>query len=166
MVNEENDKPEQSTEATETPAPAEPAPAEPVAAESAETGATEAVAAGTGSSITESLFTGTSTSEEVTEAIREPAVIRGRIDRFGIAMGTGRRKTSVARVRIKAGNGQVSINGRSLEDYFKTDRNREAVEAPLRATDRFGKVDVWVRVNGGGTTGQAGAIMLGIARAL
>jgi small subunit ribosomal protein S9 len=93
-------------------------------------------------------------------------VIRGKIDRFGAAMGTGRRKTSVARVRIKDGTGQFSINGRELSDYFPTERDHQMVQAPLKATQTLGKVDVWVRVNGGGTTGQTGAIMLGIARAL
>ncbi|MEX2285936.1 MAG: 30S ribosomal protein S9 [Planctomycetaceae bacterium] len=81
-------------------------------------------------------------------------------------MGTGRRKTSVARVRVSKGKGDVSINGRSLEDYCRVERDRMNVEAPLRATDMYGKVDIWVRVNGGGPTGQAGAIVLGIARAL
>nr|WP_145180530.1 30S ribosomal protein S9 [Gimesia aquarii] len=81
-------------------------------------------------------------------------------------MGTGRRKTAVARVRIKAGSGSLTINGVSLDDYLKVERDRQMVEAPLKATETFGKVDVWVRVNGGGTTGQTGAIVLGIARAL
>jgi small subunit ribosomal protein S9 len=93
-------------------------------------------------------------------------VIRGRVDKFGVAMGTGRRKTSVARVRVKAGDGKLTINGRSLEDYFSVIRDRQMVTAPLRSTDQLGKVDVWVRVDGGGTTGQCGAIVLGVARAL
>ncbi len=93
-------------------------------------------------------------------------VIRGKIDRFGAAMGTGRRKTSVARVRVKEGNGQLTINGRELGEYFPMERDQQMVQAPLKATQNDGKVDVWVRVNGGGTTGQTGAIVLGIARAL
>lgn len=93
-------------------------------------------------------------------------VIRGRVDRFGVAMGTGRRKTSVARVRVKEGDGKISINGRALDEYFSTDRDRLDVVSPLKATDTEGKLDVWVRVHGGGTTGQSGAILLGIARAL
>lgn len=93
-------------------------------------------------------------------------VIRGKIDRFGTAMGTGRRKTSVARVRVKDGNGEITVNGRELTDYFPTERDQQMVQSPLKATQNVGKVDVWVRVNGGGTTGQTGAIMLGIARAL
>lgn len=93
-------------------------------------------------------------------------MVRGKIDRSGAAIGTGRRKTAVARVRIKDGGGELSINGRTLDDFFKTDRDRQSVLAPLKSTETFGKVDVWVRVSGGGTTGQAGAIILGIARAL
>lgn len=93
-------------------------------------------------------------------------VIRGKIDKFGVAMGTGRRKTAVARVRIKKGDGQMTVNGMAIEDYFRIERDRSDIQAPLRITEMLGKVDVWVRVNGGGTTGQAGAIILGIARAL
>jgi small subunit ribosomal protein S9 len=103
--------------------------------------------------------------EESSEPAAAP-LIRGKIDRFGVAMGTGRRKTSVARVRVKAGDGSFVINGKPLEEYSVLDRDRLDIQAPLRATDTREKVDVWVRVNGGGTTGQAGAIVLGIARAL
>ena len=92
--------------------------------------------------------------------------VRGKIDRFGAAMGTGRRKTSVARVRITDGDGRIRVNGKSLDDYFCVERDRHMVTAPLRATEMDGKVNVWVRVSGGGTTGQTGAVVLGIARAL
>lgn len=92
--------------------------------------------------------------------------IRGRIDKFGTAMGTGRRKTAVARVRINKGNGKLTINNRPLEDYFRVERDCALIEGPLLATDMLGKVDVWVRAQGGGTTGQVGAVVLGIARAL
>lgn len=104
-------------------------------------------------------------ADETTETSYNP-VIRGKIDRFGAAIGTGRRKTSVARVRIQDGDGKLTINGRSLDEYFGVERDRHVVMQPLGAVDMDGKVDVWVRVNGGGTTGQAGAIVLGIARAL
>jgi small subunit ribosomal protein S9 len=104
-------------------------------------------------------------AEESAEPHSAPT-IRGRIDKFGTAMGTGRRKTSVARVRIVRGNGKLTINKRTLEDYFRVERNRALVEGPLLATDMLGKVDIWVRAQGGGTTGQVGAIVLGIARAL
>lgn len=99
-------------------------------------------------------------------ASAEPVHLRGRVDRYGVAIGTGRRKTAVARVRIKDGSGQIKINDRELEDYFPFIRDRKTVLAPLVATEMEGKVDVWVRVNGGGPTGQCGAIALGIARAL
>ncbi len=92
--------------------------------------------------------------------------MRGKIDRFGVAMGTGRRKTSVARVRIKTGSGNVTINGKSLDEYFCVERDRGMILAPLRLVGKEGSVDVIVRVNGGGTTGQTGAIVLGIGRAL
>lgn len=92
--------------------------------------------------------------------------IRGKIDRFGVAMGTGRRKTSVARVRIKEGSGEFLINGRQMEEFLAIQRDRESVVAPLKVVGKLGGVDISVRVNGGGTTGQTGAIILGIARAL
>jgi small subunit ribosomal protein S9 len=95
-----------------------------------------------------------------------PVIRRGKLDRFGVAMGTGRRKTAVARVRLKSGNGAFEVNGRPLDEFFCTERDRILVQAPLKAAEKLGQVDVWVRVNGGGTTGQAGAIILGIARAL
>ncbi|MHC4798422.1 MAG: 30S ribosomal protein S9 [Planctomycetota bacterium] len=80
--------------------------------------------------------------------------------------GTGRRKRSVARVRIRAGEGKIEINKKPLEKYFAEDKDRIDVVAPLKATETFGKVDIFVNVKGGGYTGQAGAIVLGIARAL
>ena len=104
--------------------------------------------------------------EEEPRRPRQPALIRGKIDRHGVAIGTGRRKTSVARVRIIDGDGAMTINGRVLDDYFQIERDRQLIEAPLKATEMYGSVNVWVRVNGGGLTGQAGAIVLGIARAL
>lgn len=82
------------------------------------------------------------------------------------SLGTGRRKTAVARVRIRAGNGQIQINERPLEDYFDSHRDRADVLAPLLTTGRDKTVDVSVTVHGGGTASQAGAIMLGVARAL
>ena len=93
-------------------------------------------------------------------------VVRGKIDRFGVAMGTGRRKTSVARVRISEGSGSFTVNGRSLDDFFAVERDRNMVMAPLKLVGKEGAVDVSVRVSGGGTTGQTGAIVLGIGRAL
>ena len=78
----------------------------------------------------------------------------------------GRRKTSIARIFLRAGDGQWSINGRSLEDYFPRPAHRVRVEDPLRVAESEGSVDVEVRVRGGGLTGQADAIRMGIARAL
>jgi len=80
--------------------------------------------------------------------------------------GTGRRKTSVARVRMCEGSGKISINDRQLEDYFTEDKDRNAVVGPLQVTEMRGRLDVFVRVHGGGFTGQAGAICQGVARAL
>jgi small subunit ribosomal protein S9 len=81
-------------------------------------------------------------------------------------LGTGRRKTAVARVRITEGKGAVVINGRPLEDYFTEDKDRAAVIGPLKVTDQLGRVDVHVTTNGGGITGQAGAVSQGVARAV
>jgi len=78
----------------------------------------------------------------------------------------GRRKTSVARILIRSGHGQWSINGRPLDDYFPRPAHRIRVEDPLRVADSESAFDVQVRVKGGGLTGQADAIRLGLARAL
>ena len=82
------------------------------------------------------------------------------------ALGTGRRKTSVARVRIRPGSGKLTINERELEDFFAVQQDRNAVVAPVEHSGVRGSVDVIILVHGGGTTGQAGACMQGIARAL
>jgi small subunit ribosomal protein S9 len=81
-------------------------------------------------------------------------------------LGTGRRKTSVARVRLSEGNGQILINGRSLEDFFTEDKDRKSVTGPLELTEMRNRLDVRVKVAGGGITGQAGAVSQGVARAL
>ncbi len=80
--------------------------------------------------------------------------------------GTGRRKASVARVRITPGKGDIIVNGKKLGEYFSLDSLCNDAVAPMIATDTRTKFDVFVNVHGGGTTGQAGAIRLGIARAL
>ena len=87
-------------------------------------------------------------------------------DKGGYWWGTGRRKSSVARVRIRPGEGRFLINKKDLENYFRRDQDRLAVLAPLKAVQAEKRFDVFINVNGGGTTGQAGASMLGIARAL
>lgn len=80
--------------------------------------------------------------------------------------GTGRRKESVARVRICNGDGDVTINGRTLEDYFPSRRHRIEILAPLVHLDLRSNFDVIAKIDGGGLTGQAGALRMGIARAL
>ncbi len=80
--------------------------------------------------------------------------------------GTGRRKKSIARVRLVAGNGTITINGRSIDDYFGLDTLKVIVRQPLELVGVTNKFDVLVNVAGGGFTGQAGAIRHGIARAL
>ncbi|QDT09147.1 30S ribosomal protein S9 [Planctomycetes bacterium K23_9] len=84
----------------------------------------------------------------------------------GDALGTGRRKSSVARVRIRPGSGKITINRKPLEEYFVNDQDRLAITSTLTAVEFGDKVDVLVRVNGGGTTGQSGAVRMGLARAL
>ena len=80
--------------------------------------------------------------------------------------GTGRRKTSVARVYLMSGKGDVKVNKRSMDDYFGMETLKVIVRQPLMATDTADKFDVLVNVKGGGYTGQAGAIRHGISRAL
>ena len=84
----------------------------------------------------------------------------------GPLLGTGRRKESIARVRLTPGTGTITINDKSVEQYFPREALRLTVRAPLLLTHQLGKLDVSARVTGGGTTGQAGAVQLGIARAL
>jgi small subunit ribosomal protein S9 len=81
-------------------------------------------------------------------------------------LGTGRRKSSVARVRIRPGDGKVTINKRPLDEYFYNIQHRNAVLAPMVHTGTSELIDVTIRVGGGGITGQADACKLGIARAL
>jgi small subunit ribosomal protein S9 len=81
-------------------------------------------------------------------------------------LGTGRRKTSVARVRLSEGNGQILINGRGLDEYFTEEKDRSSVTGPLNLTEMRNRLDVSVKVEGGGITGQAGAVTQGLARAL
>ena len=80
--------------------------------------------------------------------------------------GTGRRKKSVARVRLFPGTGNVTINGRDIDEYFGLETLKTIVRQPLDITGQLGKMDVVCKVAGGGVTGQAGAIRHGIARAL
>jgi small subunit ribosomal protein S9 len=80
--------------------------------------------------------------------------------------GTGRRKTAIARVRVKAGEGKFLVNKRPYDQFFTEERDRQNLLNVLEKTNTNGKVDIHVKVNGGGFTGQAGAVLLGLARAL
>jgi small subunit ribosomal protein S9 len=163
-ANENDEKPEV--------APVEPASAEPALAATGETpdvhpaSAESAPVAGTtGDALAGGLDIG-SQSEAAAPVVRLPHTLRGKIEPDGTAVSTGRRKTAVARVRVKKGTGKVTVNGRAFDEYFPVERHRLLIEAPLKATGVFGQVDVWVRATGGGINGQAGAVILGIARAI
>lgn len=80
--------------------------------------------------------------------------------------GTGRRKSAVARVFLRPGSGEMTINGRTIEDYFPNDVLRMMVRQPLQLTETMDKFDLSITVQGGGSTGQAGAVRHGISRAL
>ena len=80
--------------------------------------------------------------------------------------GTGRRKTSIARVYLRPGSGEFKVNGRGFEEYFVTPAQRSAAKHPLLSTDTASTFNVVARVSGGGVNGQADAVKLGIARAL
>jgi small subunit ribosomal protein S9 len=101
----------------------------------------------------------------VAEQVRKPrpTVFLGKKRAY---QGTGRRKTSVARIFLTEGSGQISINGRGLEDYFTEDKDRSAVVGPLDLCEMRSRLDLRVLVHGGGITGQAGAVSQGVARAL
>lgn len=81
-------------------------------------------------------------------------------------LGTGRRKTSVARVFLRPGSGEIQVNNRPLNAYFPTEASRVVVRQALLATETADKFDVLILANGGGLTGQAGAVRMGLARAL
>jgi small subunit ribosomal protein S9 len=81
-------------------------------------------------------------------------------------LGTGRRKTSVARVRIRPGTGKIVVNGRPLSEFFANEQDRYSVISALELCDRRETYDIVITVSGGGTTGQSGACRMGIARAL
>jgi small subunit ribosomal protein S9 len=104
----------------------------------------------------------------VEEAVPEPTPtpIPTGPDAHGWWRGTGRRKTAVARVRIKSGNGLFKINEREFESYFCEERDLNNINAVLEKTDVKGSIDIYVTTNGGGYMGQAGAVILGLGRAL
>ena len=80
--------------------------------------------------------------------------------------GTGRRKSSVARVFMKSGSGKIVVNGKPVDEYFSRETGRMIVRQPLKLVERDGNLDIMVNVTGGGETGQAGAVSHGITRAL
>lgn len=88
------------------------------------------------------------------------------MDNINLSTGTGRRKTSVARVFLRQGSGKITVNGRDVDEYFKNPGLTYVVQQPLDVTDSLGKYDILINVRGGGPTGQAGATRHGIARAL
>jgi len=88
------------------------------------------------------------------------------VDNINLSTGTGRRKTSVARVFLREGSGKITVNGRDVDEYFKNPGLTYVVQQPLDVTDSLGKYDILINVRGGGPTGQAGATRHGIARAL
>lgn len=120
------------------------------------------------STAVETLDLGALTAEDTaapTEQVRplsEPA----KPDMGGFIWGTGRRKSAVARVRIKPGDGKFLIKGKPVDNFFSEPQHQAQCLAPLKATGMEGKLDVFVNTHGGGITGQAGAVMLGLARAL
>jgi len=105
-------------------------------------------------------------SKSSSKSEKKPAAAKKSPGKGKFAWGTGRRKSSVARVRIRPGDGALLINKKEVDDYFRHQQDRNSVRAPLKALKMENVFDVYVNVKGGGTTGQAGATMLGIARAL
>lgn len=104
-------------------------------------------------------------SSFTTESTGEAAVGAGQ-SATAPGYGTGRRKRAVARVRLVPGSGQWTINGRSIEDYFPNKLHQQEINDPFTVLDLQGRFDVIVRLTGGGPSGQAGAVRLGVARAL
>lgn len=110
--------------------------------------------------------------EIVSEQPKAPAVAPkptsnpSREPKGGYWWGTGRRKSSVARVRIRPGSGKMIVNKKELAEYFRREQDQKSVVAPLKAVHAEKAFDVFINVRGGGTTGQSGASLLGVARAL
>ena len=114
----------------------------------------------------DTITTGATATAEAPTAAERPVAQPAKPDKGGFIWGTGRRKTAVARVRVKAGSGKFLVNGREVDDYFSELGHRAACRRPLEETKTEGKVDVFVTAHGGGITGQAGAVLLGVSRAL
>ncbi len=99
---------------------------------------------------------------EQTEKTQKPVIK----PKGGYWWGTGRRKSAIARVRIKPGNGKMLVNKKPLDEYFPREQDRKAIMAPLKTVGAEKTFDVFINVKGGGITGQSGASLLGVARAL
>ena len=109
---------------------------------------------------------GTDPSDIAYSSQTSPQAAEGRTAVIAPAAATGRRKEAVARVRLAPGSGKWTINGRSLEEYFPNKVHQQLVSSPLVVTGLGDRFDVVARIHGGGTTGQAGALRLGVSRAL
>jgi len=105
-------------------------------------------------------------TDQITETPAPAKRISRGPDKMGWTWGTGRRKTAVARVRIKPGSGSFEVNGKDFAEFFVEERDRQNILAVLDTTGLKGKVDVKVNACGGGTTGQCGATILGLGRAV
>lgn len=113
-----------------------------------------------------SIIAGTEVAGESVVAVETKVLKKKEADMGGFWWGTGRRKSSVARVRIKPGTGILKVNKREIDKYFTQDQDRSIAVLPLKDCEIENTFDIFVNVGGGGTTGQSGAIRLGIARAL
>lgn len=102
-------------------------------------------------------------TDSATATLESPAAPK---EKKSYVWGTGRRKTAVARVRITPGTGKISINDRELNDFLTNERDRKSIFGPLEVTNTGGKLDIFATCDGGGLAGQAGAIVLGLARAI
>jgi small subunit ribosomal protein S9 len=166
------DEPNTTPESTPTPPPVEKPATDPMTSEatspagiSPEAPSVAARVTTLGSASTSASSTSASpTSASPTSASSTSKKARG--PKFGYYWGTGRRKSAVARVRIREGTGKFEVNKKPLDKFFCVSRDREDIVMPLKAAECQKRVDVFVNVKGGGTTGQAGAIVLGLARAL
>ena len=114
---------------------------------------------------TEEITDESAPSSFTTESTDEAAVGRGQ-SATAPGYGTGRRKQAIARVRLVPGSGQWTVNGRTLEEYFPNKLHQQEVNDPFTVLDLQGRFDVLVNIHGGGPSGQAGALRLGVARAL
>ena len=111
------------------------------------------------------VLAGTAVADDTTVETK-PLPVAKKADKGGFFWGTGRRKRSVARVRLKPGSGKMVVNKKDYDKYFTQAKDINAVTAPLKAVSGEKSFDVFVNVQGGGTTGQAGAMVLGLSRAL